>query len=80
MVFCSAWRHLLALDRIKKFALSFAKVISADTNIFNKDFALKINTKPRQFYYAIYHFKVLMMSGDTLALAYVFDTKTGKPT
>lgn len=52
-----------------------AKVIDLDTNIFNKEFALKINIKPRQFYYSIYHFKVLITSGDTLLLAYVFDTK-----
>ena len=59
----------------KKVRSIVAKVINVDADIFNKDFALKINIKPRQFYYAIYHFKVLSTTGDTLLLAYVFDTK-----
>lgn len=52
-----------------------AKVIALDSNIFNKKFSLQINAQPRQFYYALYHLRVLDTIGDTLLLAYVFDTK-----
>ena len=52
-----------------------AKVINIDTGIFNNEFTLKTNIKPRQYYYAVYHLRVVSSSGDTLTLGYVFDIK-----
>ena len=52
-----------------------AKVLNLDTGIFNNDFALKINMKPRRYYYAVYHLNVVSSTGDTLVLGYVFDIK-----
>jgi hypothetical protein len=54
-----------------------AKVVDMDgKGIFDRDFAFKTLKGLREYYYAIQHFKVVSPKGDTLLIAYVFDTKT----
>jgi hypothetical protein len=53
-----------------------AKVIDVDSKgVFDKDFAMKVSSLERHYYYAILHFKVVTYNSDTLTIAYVFDTK-----
>ncbi|WP_147320151.1 hypothetical protein [Chitinophaga silvisoli] len=54
----------------------YAKVINVEgQTILDGDFAFKMRIGVRRYYYAIKHFEVVDSKGDTMFLAYVFDTK-----
>ena len=54
----------------------YAKVLNVEgLTILDDDFARKTRIGVRRYYYAIKHFKVVDYKGDTMLLAYVFDTK-----
>lgn len=51
------------------------KVLSMDNVLTDSTFNNRINNRPKQYYYALFHVRVVSAKKDTLLLCYVFNIK-----